>query len=123
MRRETAAERSAWTAHIEGTAEPKRNKYGNVRTEGYASKHEAEVVGNLEILERAGKIHTLRKQVRFTLVPADGKLRAITYIADATYFDEEGRWHIVDAKGYAKEKVYRLKKRFMAHMGLTIEEL
>lgn len=47
-----------------------QNKYGAVKTRGYDSAHEAERARELHLLERAGKIHDLREQVRFELVPA-----------------------------------------------------
>jgi len=121
MRRESKSEREAWTAHIEGRQE-KVSKYGNERCQ-YASKHEAEQATKLWALESRGLIKDLQEQVRITLVPAKGKLRAITYIADFEYYDLDGRRHIVDAKGF-KTPVYRLKKK-MAQLllGLEIEEV
>ena len=47
-----------------------RTKYHNVKTSGYDSKKEAERARVLHLLEKAGKIHNLREQVRFELVPA-----------------------------------------------------
>jgi Protein of unknown function (DUF1064) len=123
MRRETKAERSAWTEHVEGL-QVVRPKYGNVRAGKYASKHEAEVAANLAALERGNLIENLREQVSFTLVEGRGKLRPIRYVADFTYVDDLGVMHICDAKGYAKNPVYRLKKKLLKLLhGLDIEEL
>ena len=62
-----------------------QNKYGAVKTRGYDSAHEAERARQLHLLERAGKIHDLREQVRFELVPAmwqhvDGSIGADWYV-------------------------------------------
>jgi hypothetical protein len=123
MRRETKAERDAWTEHVEGL-QVVRPKYGNVRSGKYASKHEAEVAANLAALERGNLIENLREQVSFTLVEGRGKLRPIRYVADFTYEDDLGVMHICDAKGYAKNPVYRLKKKLLKLLhGLDIEEL
>jgi hypothetical protein len=117
-------ERKAWTEFCEGRGSAP-SKYNNVRTNGYASKYEAKVAADLEVLERAGKIRDLRKQVPFILIPANGKLRAVKYVADFVYYDNEGLYtmHVVDAKGF-KTPVYRLKKRLFAHVfNMNIEEV
>ncbi len=122
MRRETRAEREAWTAHVEGRT-PVVNKYGNERGRKFASKHEANEAMKLDALERFGKIKDLRYQVPFTLVEGKGKIRPITYIADFTYCDLAGRLHVVDAKG-CKTPVYRLKRKLAALLhGIDIEEI
>jgi len=124
MRRETAAEREAWTAHVHGTEVARPSKYGNVRSGGYASKHEAEVAAKLATLERGNCIGDLQEQVSFTLVPGNGKIRPIRYVADFVYRDNLGILHVCDAKGYAKNPVYRLKKKLMLLLhGVGIEEL
>jgi hypothetical protein len=131
MRRETKAEREAWTNYVQGadSLPAKTNKYHVAPKDErghYASKHEMQVAGDLAALERAGKIKELREQVRIVLVPKNGKLRAITYIADFQYRDPDGTLHTLDAKGgcTAKLPVYRLKKCLAAHLlGITIEEV
>jgi hypothetical protein len=123
VRRESSAEREAWTAHVEGTEAARPSKYGNERTGKYASKHEADIAVKLHALQSRGMIWGLTEQHSFTLVEGQGKIRPIKYIADFTYHDKDGA-HIVDAKGYAKDKVYRLKKRMLKLLhGLDIEEL
>lgn len=117
--RERRGEREAWTAFVEGRVASNGNKYHAERSDRYASKREAAHAAILDALQRAGKIWELREQHRITLVPGDGKLRPIVYIADFTYIDREGRFHVVDAKGF-KTPVYRLKKR-MAALLLKIE--
>lgn len=120
------SQREAWTAFVEGRKAAPVSKYGNQRTEyngrWYDSIREANYAAKLQILERAGKIKDLKYQHRITLVPADGKLRAIVYVADFQYVDAGGL-HIVDAKGF-KTQVYRLKKRMAALLlHIDIEEV
>lgn len=124
MRRETTSERGAWTSHIEGSQVARPNKYGAERQGKYASKHERDVASALGALARCGDITDLREQVSFTLVAGNGRIRPIRYIADFTYIDAAGKTVVIDAKGYTKNPVYRLKKKllFLLH-GITIEEL
>lgn len=117
------AEREAWTAWAENREAAKPNKYSAERFGKYASKREAEWAGKLAALERAGKISDLKEQVPFTLVEAVKPMRPIKYVADFTWI-EDGVMHIGDAKGYTKDKVYRLKKKMLKLLlGLDIEEL
>lgn len=122
MRRETKAERAAWSKHF-GDAVAGPSKYGNEKAGKYDSKHEAETAGKLAALERMGKIKNLKEQVRIVLVPGNGRLRPIVYVADFTYFDLEDVLHVLDAKGF-KTQVYRLKKRMAALLlDVIIEEV
>jgi len=67
--------------------------------------------------------HKVRNHAVRDLVPKNGKLRAITYIADFQYKDRDGLTYTLDAKGF-KTPVYRLKKKLAFHLlGLTIEEV
>ncbi len=123
---ERRGEREAWTAFVEGREAKPLNKYGNKRVElngrTYDSQREANHAALLQTLERAGKIAGLEYQKRIVLVPGDGKLRPIVYVADFYYCDEDGT-HIVDCKGF-KTQVYRLKKRMAALLlNITIEEV
>ena len=120
--RERQGEREAWTAFVEGR-EAKTNKYGAERKNGYASIHEANAAVNYQALAHAGKIKDYEEQKRIVLVPGDGKLRPVIYIADFYYTDLEGTPHVVDAKGY-KTAIYRLKKRLAALLlHIEIEEV
>ena len=122
MRRESRAEREAWTRYVDG-GEAKVNKYSAERQGKYASKREAAYAAKLDALQRAGTIRELREQHPIVLVPGDGKLRPIRYIADFTYIDREGQFHVVDCKGF-KTQVYRLKKRMAALLlHIAIEEV
>lgn len=120
--RERRGEREAWTAFVEGRTAQTVSKYGNVREGGYASKHEASKAAELQALARAGKIKDYQEQKRIVLVPGDGKLRPVVYVADFYYVDLDGVPHVLDAKGY-KTAIYRLKKRLAALLlHLNIEE-
>jgi hypothetical protein len=122
MRRESTSQRAAWTAFVEGQPAAKASKYGAERAGKYASKREAAYAAKLDALQRGGVIRELREQHPIVLVPGDGKLRPIKYIADFTYIDKEGEFHVVDCKGF-KTQVYRLKKRIAALLlRITIEE-
>jgi hypothetical protein len=128
MRRETRSERAAWTAFIDGETSdtPKGPKYGNrkVKFNGktYDSQREANVAAKLQALAVRNKILHYEEQKRITLVPGDGKLRPIVYVADFYYVDHDGVPHILDAKGF-KTGIYRLKKKLAALLlRITIEE-
>ena len=124
MRLERRGDRAAWTAHIEGSAVPRANKYGNEKVGKYASKHERDVAAALGALAACGDITDLREQVSFTLVAGNGKIRPIKYIADFVYVDAAGKTIVIDAKGYTKNPVYRLKKKLLLLLhGIQIDEL
>lgn len=82
----------------------------------FPSKLEALRYADLKFQERAGLIRDLKLQPKFELQPkytnANGdKIRAITYVADFSYFDVERGCQVVeDAKG-VKTEVYKLKKK------------
>lgn len=80
----------------------------------------------LEALEAQGAISELQRQTRFELQPSfkhNGKtIRSITYVADFTFKDKDGGFHIVDTKG-VKTEVYKLKKKMMQYQGYDIEEV
>lgn len=121
------AERDAWTRHITGEVlQASRNKYHVAPKEErgkYASKHEMEVATNLAALASSGAIFDLREQVRIELIPADPPHSAAFYIADFSYFDAEGVYHVLDAKG-VKTAIYMLKKKLLWHSKkIRIEEV
>jgi hypothetical protein len=121
--RERRGEREAWTALVEGRDAAPANKYGAKREGKYASQHEAQAAIKYQALARAGRIRDYEEQKRITLVPGDGKLRPVVYVADFYYVDLDGNPHVVDAKGF-KTQVYRLKKRLAALLlHITIEEV
>jgi hypothetical protein len=124
VRRESGAERAAWTAFVEGKPNA-GNKYGvapKSERGKYASKREATAAAAFQALANGGLIKDYEEQKRITLVPGNGKLRPIVYVADFYYVDDRGA-HVVDAKGF-KTPVYRLKKRLAALLlHIEIEEI
>ena len=121
MRRDS--QRAAWTAFVEGKEATKASKYGNERTRGYASKREADYAAKMQALASRGLIKDYEEQKRITLVPGNGQLRPIVYVADFYYIDDSGKPHVLDSKGF-KTQVYRLKKRMAALLlGIEIEEV
>ena len=91
------------------------NKYNNRRivTEDgrFDSQKELRRWQELKLLERAGQIKDLQRQVDFELVPKSLGMRAIVYRADFVY-TERGERVVEDVKGY-RDRVYKLKRRLM----------
>lgn len=109
----------------------KENKYHNKKCEykgmKFDSIKEMRYYAKLELLQRAGEITELKRQVEFVLLETfkleDKTYRKTKYIADFTYKDKEGKYHVVDTKGI-KTDVYLLKKKLMAwKYGIEIEEV
>jgi len=83
----------------------------------------------LKLVERAGEIGNLQRQVRFHLLPAQydertGKCieRAVDYIADFAY-ETDGFLVVEDVKGL-KTRDYVLKRKMMLYMhGIRIQEV
>lgn len=103
------------------------NKYHNTKTviDGitFDSKRESARYTQLLLLQRAGIIQNLKLQVPYTLIDKSANGRAIRYIADFVYFDNEKKKNVIeDAKGM-KTPVYNLKKRMMAELGHEIVEV
>lgn len=94
-------------------------KYGNKKTfyngKVYDSKKEAKRAYELDMLRRAGVISNLERQRRFELQASCTirgiTVRAITYVADFYYYDNEKHtWVAEDTKGF-KTEVYKIKKK------------
>lgn len=100
----------------------KRTKYDGIKFDSIKEKN---YYIKLKLLEKSGKIKDLKLQVKFELQPSfkfKGKtIRAINYVADFTYY-EENKLVIVDTKGY-RTKEYLLKKKMMNYRGYDIEEI
>ena len=81
----------------------------------------------LSLLERAGAIADLKRQVKFELIPSqrvDGKVveRPCTYVADFVY-QEGGKTVVEDTKGF-KTKDYIIKRKLMLWVhGIRITEV
>ena len=95
----------------------------------FDSRKEADRWQTLRLLERAGKISGLQRQVAYPLLPAqkvDGKTaeRAVRYIADFVYLDTAtGKIVVEDVKG-VKTEVYKLKRKLMLFFhGIRIKEV
>lgn len=125
------------------------NKYkNNVTITSDGIKHDSQKEANrwceLKLLERAGKISQLDRQVEFELIPAmyesyerfgkngqrlkDGVRlieRSCNYVADFVYVDEDGHKVVEDTKSMAtKTKDYILKRKMMLYFhGIKIREV
>lgn len=112
----------------------KPNKYKNqpITIDGhkFPSKREADRYSQLSLLEKAGIIHDLKLQEPFILQerfqhPITGEtIRAIKYIADFTYTDDRGNFHIEDVKGSeaTMTKDFKIKRKlFIYKYGKDIE--
>ena len=109
-----------------------------VNGETFDSKKEYLRYQELKLLERAGKISDLQRQVKFVLIPAQrepdttgsrggvkkGKVIELecSYIADFVYWDEGGQI-VEDTKGF-KTKDYLIKRKLMLWVhGIKIKEI
>ena len=99
------------------------SKYGNVKTviDGitFDSKREAKRYQELLLLEKAGQIIDLKRQVKFELTPKQknpvtGKsVRESSYIADFVYFDTHHQRIVVeDSKGFSTD-LFKFKQKLM----------
>ena len=81
----------------------------------YDSKREMLVFGQLCLLQRAGIIRGLERQVRYDLHatgPLGAKTKVCSYVADFRYVDLDGRVTVSDAKG-VRTALYKLKRKWM----------
>lgn len=121
-----------------------RSKYGSRKTVvdgiSFDSKKEATRYRELLLLERAGKIGNLRRQVKYVLIPAQyenpdsptksgwGKCleRECSYVADFVYdvpMEPEPVEIVEDTKGFRTE-AYKIKRKMMLFMhGIRIREV
>lgn len=109
----------------------KPGKYKNTRVEfngeTFDSKRELARYRELVLLQRAGEISGLRRQVSFALSPSvviQGKKRpALRYVADFVYLPLASDTVVVeDVKGRLTEG-YRIKRHLMAALGIEIKEI
>lgn len=110
-----------------------KSKYGSrkITKDGitFDSVREYSRYCELKLLERAGKIEKLNRQVPYTLIPAQYRTviepktrserrvcieRAVTYKADFTYW-QDGKFVVEDVKGF-KTKEYVIKRKLMLHI-------
>lgn len=115
-----------------------RNKKTVVDGIEFQSCKEAKRWSELRILERAGEIQHLSRQVKFVLIPTQrepgtigkrggvkpGKVieKECAYFADF-FYTENGVPVVEDAKGYRTE-VFKIKKKLMLHVhGIRVREI
>lgn len=124
-----------------------QSKYYNVKTKTsdglvFDSLKEARRWEELLILQKAGKISDLQRQVSFELLPnqyetferyskagrrlADGQKlieRKVDYIADFVYLDENGKMIVEDTKGFKLPEYIIKRKLLYAVHGIKISEI
>lgn len=122
-----------------------RSKYGakKVTVDGitFDSKKEANRWCELRLMERAGVITGLERQVKFVLIPSQrekverysktGKRlsddfrcveREVSYVADFVYY-QDGKMVVEDTKGF-KTDAYIIKRKLMRYVhGIAIKEI
>lgn len=124
------------------------NKYHNrkVRTSDgivHDSRKEAVRWNELRLMEKAGEITELKRQMEFLLIPPQyeeietggrkkktkRKLveRSVVYRADFVYHDAQGDIHVEDVKGYkggGAYSVFSIKRKLMLYVyGIRIREV
>lgn len=108
------------------------SKYGNRKLKApdgqvFDSVKEYHRWGCLRLMERAGKITHLQRQVKFELVPKQKGERACYYVADFQYIDDCGNLHVEDVKGYKGGNAYSIfsiKRKLMLWVhGIRVEEV
>lgn len=129
---------NAWKSYHKGG-----NKYNarKVMVDGqqFDSVKEGRRFQSLRLMEKAGMIEDLRRQVTFTLIPPQdirdrktGKHlrteRAIKYVADFVYTDNrDGRTIVEDVKGYRGGQAYAIfsiKRKLMLYLfGIEVIEI
>lgn len=92
----------------------------------FDSKREMKRYEELKLLERAGMIKDLQRQVKFELQPSfkigKNTIRAIHYIADFVYYEKDNMV-VEDSKGF-RTKDYILKAKMFAYKyGVEIREV
>lgn len=120
----------------------KRNKYHNkkvmVDDESFDSKKEYRRWVELKILEDAGVIRNLQRQVKYVLIPAQrepetvgqrgrkipGKVieREVAYYADFVY-ELDGELVVEDTKGIRTDAYVIKRKLLLERFGIRIREL
>ena len=103
------------------------NKYGARKIKdpatGYVFDSKKEFIRwcELRLLERAGKISDLKRQVKYELIPKQDGERACNYVADFVYC-QDGETVVEDCKGFRTEG-YKIKRKLMLWVhGVKIKE-
>lgn len=137
----------AWTNYNPGARKGSGSKYHNKKVlaedgEIFDSHREYRRYMELKLLERAGEIADLKRQVPYIIIPEHrepdttgprggtrkGRLieSATRYIADFVYYEKDrgGKWHqiVEDCKGMRTD-AYKIKRKLMFHVyGIRIRE-
>lgn len=94
-----------------------KNKYNAKKVEYEGIKFDSQFELNcflyLEQFESEGKIKDLNRQVRFELLPANSVYRALTYVADFTFFVND-KFIVADAKGFITPE-FKIKQKIFFH--------
>lgn len=103
------------------------NKFKNekITFDGFTfdSKKEYYRYCDLKLLERAGQISDIQRQVKFELIPKQPGERAVNYYADFVYRDKAGNQIVEDTKG-VRTKEYIIKRKLMLwRYGIKILEI
>ena len=107
--------------------EPATAKYRNkkVTADGitFDSKKEYNRYCELKLLEKAGLIKDIKRQVKFELIPKQEGERTVNYVADFVYYDKHGEMVVEDTKG-VRTKEYIIKRKLMLwRLGIQIIEV
>lgn len=111
--------------YCEVVANPKKPKFGNIKTKiddiVFSSHREAKRYIELRYMLNYGKIKGLKLQVPFEL--NEGGTHSLKYVADFVYADSlTGELIIEDSKGF-KTKEYKKKKKLMEKVyGIIVKE-
>lgn len=83
----------------------------------FDSQKEASRFQELCLLQRAGIITDLQRQVKFEIVPKNGTERAAYYVADFVYTKADGKKIIEDVKSAMTKKLplYILKRKLVKY--------
>ena len=97
---------------------PSKNKYRNEKVfadgQTFDSKKEYYRYCDLKLLEKAGEIFDIKRQVKFELIPKQQDERAVNYIADFVYKDKRGNTIVEDTKG-VRTREYILKRKLLLY--------
>jgi glycosyltransferase A (GT-A) superfamily protein (DUF2064 family) len=105
------------------------NKYHNMPTKTadgivHDSRKEARRWCELKLLEKAGKITDLQRQVKYELIPKQEGERACSYVADFVYHDVDSNKKVVEDTKGKKTKDYVIKRKLMLYVhGIKIREI
>ena len=132
-----------WPRRTNGSGRKYGNRKVNTEDGTFDSVKEARRNSELKLLEAAGEITDLRRQVRFELIPAQrepdtvgprggvkkGRIieQAVYYVADYVYKDADGIEIVEDVKGYrdgAAYKIFSIKRKLLLYRyGIKIKEV